>query len=55
MAAKPGKRWGGSIMMLQFTGGNKPGKYRPTIALLKDPKKPEMGDGSSYTYTIVVK
>ena len=51
---KPGKRWGGAIMQLQFTAGDKPGKYRPTLALLRDPKDPSRGNGSEYTYTIVV-
>jgi hypothetical protein len=54
MAPKPGKRWGGSMLMLQFTGGSKPGKYRPTVALMKDPSNPSAGDGSSFTYTIEV-
>lgn len=54
VAAKPGQRWGGAIMMLQFTAGNKAGKYRPTLALLSDPDDLSSGDGSSYTYTIVV-
>jgi hypothetical protein len=52
---KFGKIFGGSIMLMQFTAGNKPGLYRPTLALLKDPKDIASGDGSSYTYTIVVK
>ncbi|MCP5073163.1 MAG: hypothetical protein GY947_07690 [Rhodobacteraceae bacterium] len=55
MAPKPGKRWGGSMLLLQFTGGDKPGRYRPTVALLKDPSDPASGDGSSFTYTIEVK
>jgi len=54
MIPKPGKRWGGSMLMLQFTGGSKPGKYRPTVALMKDPSDPSAGDGSSFTYTIQV-
>ncbi|MEE8286951.1 MAG: hypothetical protein V3R72_09675 [Gammaproteobacteria bacterium] len=54
VAPKPGKRWGGAIMKLAFTAGNKPGLYRPTLALLKDPRNPAGGDGSKYTYTIVV-
>lgn len=54
MAEKPGKRWGGAMMILQFTAGSLPGKYRPTLALLKDPANPDAGDGSAYTYTIVV-
>lgn len=51
---KPGTRWGGSMMQLQFTAGSLAGKYRPTIALLADPSDQSSGDGSSYTYTIVV-
>ena len=54
MAPKPGKRWGGSMMLLQFTAGSMPGKYRPTLALLRDPGNTDSGDGSMYTYTIVV-
>ncbi len=52
---KFGKIFGGSVMLMQFTAGDKPGLYRPTLALLKDPKDIASGDGSSYTYTIVVK
>ncbi|MCP5087632.1 MAG: hypothetical protein GY952_12610 [Rhodobacteraceae bacterium] len=55
MAPKPGKRWGGSMLMLQFTGGDKPGKYRPTVALLKNSSDLASADGASYTYTIEVK
>ena len=54
VAAKPGKRWGRAIMMLQFAAGDKAGKYRPTLALLRDPGDLSSGDGSLYTYTIVV-
>jgi hypothetical protein len=54
VVGKPGLRWGGAMMQLQFTAGDKPGKYRPTLALLKDPAALESGDGSSFTYTIVV-
>lgn len=54
MAPKPGKRWGGSMLMLQFTGGDKPGKYRPTVAFLTEPGNLESPDASSFTYTIVV-
>ncbi len=54
LVAKAGKRWGGAMMRLQFTAGSKPGKYRPTLALLRDPNDLASGDGSSYTYTIVV-
>lgn len=51
---KPGKRWGGAMMQLQFTAGSLAGKYQPTVALLADPNDQNSGDGSSYTYTIVV-
>jgi len=54
VAPKPGTRWGGAMMQLQFTAGSLPGKYRPTLALLKDPANPDAGDGSAYSYTIVV-
>lgn len=53
--AKFGKIFGGSVMLVQFTAGDKPGLYRPTLALLADPDDLSSGDGSSYTYTIVVK
>ena len=51
---KPGKRFGGAIMTLEFTAGNKPGFYRPTLALLADPNDLSSGDGSTYAYTIIV-
>ena len=54
LVPKAGKRWGGAVMRLQFTAGSKPGNYRPTLALLREPGKLSSGDGSSYTYTIVV-
>jgi hypothetical protein len=54
VAPKAGQRWGGAIMQLQFTAGSKAGKYRPTLALLRDPGDVSSGDGSAYTYTIVV-
>lgn len=54
VAAKPGKRWGGSMLQLQYKAGSAPGVYRTTLALLKDPADPAQGDGSAYTYTIVV-
>ena len=53
MAPKPGERWGGAMLLLQFTAGDKAGKYRPTVALLERPGDPTSPDGSSYTYTIV--
>ncbi len=52
---KFGKVFGGAIGLLQFTAGDKPGLYRPTLALLSDPSNQSSPDGSSYTYTIVVK
>lgn len=54
LVPKAGKRWGGALMLLQFTAGSLAGKYRPTLALLRDPEDLGSGDGSSYTYTIVV-
>jgi hypothetical protein len=54
LVPKAGARWGGAIMQLQFTAGNKAGKYRPTLALLRAAGDLASGDGSSYTYTIVV-
>ncbi len=55
MAPKPGKRWGGSMMLLSFKAGNKPGKYRATTTLLKKAGDMMSGEGASYTYTIVAK
>jgi hypothetical protein len=52
--AKFGDIFGGAVMLLQFTAGDKIGKYRPTLALLSDPADISSGDGSSYTFTIVV-
>ncbi len=52
--AKFGKIFGGAIALLQFTAGDKPGLYRPTLALLKDLDDLKSGDGASYTFTIVV-
>jgi len=51
---KFGKIFGGAVMLLQFTAGDKPGLYRPTLALLEDPGNLASGDGSTYSYTIVV-
>jgi hypothetical protein len=53
-AKGPGKAFGGAIMLLEFNAGDKPGLYRPTLALLKDPGDQTGGDGSQYTYTIIV-
>ncbi len=55
MAAKPGKRWGGSMMLLSFKAGNKAGKYRATVSLLNQAGDMSSGNGSSYTYTIIAK
>lgn len=54
VAEKPGMRWGGAMMQLRFTAGSLPGQYRPTLALMKNPDDPAAGDGSAYTYTIIV-
>ena len=54
IAPRPGKRFGGAVMTLEFTAGNKPGLYRPTLALLVDPNNLSSGDGSTYAYTIIV-
>jgi hypothetical protein len=48
-AAKPGKRWGGLMLQLQFTAGSAAGKYTPTVALLTNPDDFGAGDGPSYT------
>ena len=53
--AKFGKLFGGAVGLLQFTVGDKPGLYKPTLALLSNPDDLAGGDGSSYTFTIVAK
>ena len=55
MAPKPGKRWGGSMLMLGFKAGNVAGKYRATVSLLNKPGDLSSGDGSSFTYTVIAK
>lgn len=55
IAPKPGKRWGGSMLQATFAAGDKPGKYRVTLTLLKVPGDISSGDGASYTYTIIAK
>jgi len=55
MAPKPGKRWGGSMMMLSFKAGSAVGKYSTTVSLLNEPGDMSSGDGSSYTYTVIAK
>lgn len=51
----PGTAVGGAVMLLEFVAGDKPGLYRPTLALLRDLDDLSSEDGSSYTYTMVVK
>ncbi len=53
--ARFGKFFQGAVGLLQFTAGDKPGKYRPTVALLREPGNLASGDGASYTFTIVAK
>ena len=53
VAEKPGKRWGGSMLMLSFTTGSVAGQYNPTVTLLADPSDITSGDGSYYTYTVI--
>jgi hypothetical protein len=53
-ARGPGGALGGAVMLLEFTAGDKLGLYRPTLALLNDADDQTSGDGSRYTYTIVV-
>ena len=53
IVAKPGTRWGGSMLMLSFTTGDKAGQYNPTLTLLADPADINSGDGASYTYTVI--
>lgn len=50
-----GPIFGGAVGLLQFTAGNMPGIYHPTVALLADPSEPSAGISSSYTYTVRVK
>ncbi|MCP4386274.1 MAG: hypothetical protein GY798_33510 [Hyphomicrobiales bacterium] len=52
---RPGTAMGGAIMLLEFVGGDTPGLYRPTLALLSNLDDPTSADGSTYTYAIVVK
>ncbi len=52
---KFGAIFGGSVALLEFTAGNKPGLYRPTFALLSDPDDPASPDGARVTYTIRVR
>jgi hypothetical protein len=52
--AKFGPIFGGAVGLLQFTAGDKPGLYQPTLALLADPTDIASDDGSQYTFTIRV-
>jgi hypothetical protein len=54
LAPELGATFGGAILQLQFTAGDKSGKYRPTLVLLRDRADLSGGDGSQHTYTIVV-
>lgn len=51
IAPKPGKRWGGSMLQLAFTTGDKAGQYRPTVTLLADSMS--HADGAAFTYTVI--
>ncbi len=53
--ARFGKFFQGAVGLLQFTAGDKPGLYRPTVALLREPGNLASGDGASYTFTIIAK
>ena len=53
IAAKAGKRWGGSMLQLAFTSGDKAGQYRPTVTLLADPADTASADGAAFTYTVI--
>jgi hypothetical protein len=53
--ARFGKFFQGTIGLLQFTAGDKPGKYRPTVALLREPGNLASGDGASYTFTVIAR
>ncbi len=54
LSPKRGKRFGGAIMQVQFQAGAQKGRHRPTIALLNDAANPASGDGTFYTYTVIV-
>lgn len=42
----PGTAMGGAVMLLEFTAGEQPGLYRPTLALLGDLDDMNSPDGS---------
>lgn len=52
---RAGAKLGGSIMLLEFVAGDKKGVYRSTFTLLADPNDAASPDGSSYSYSVVVK
>lgn len=54
LSAKRGKRFGGAIMQVQFQAGVQKGTHRPTFALLNDASDLNSGDGTFYTYTVIV-
>lgn len=54
LSPKRGKRFGGAIMQVQFQAGAQKGAHRPTFALLNDPANLASGDGTFYTYTVIV-
>ena len=54
LSPKRGKRFGGAIMQVQLQAGVQKGTLRPTFALLNDPDDLNSGDGTSYTYTVIV-
>ncbi|MDA7948894.1 MAG: hypothetical protein MPJ78_15635 [Hyphomicrobiaceae bacterium] len=51
---KAGTKLGGSILLVEYVGGDKKGVYEPTFALLSDPDDITSPDGSTYTYSVVV-
>jgi hypothetical protein len=54
LSPKRGKRFGGAIMQVQLQAGTQKGTLRPTFALLNDPDNLASGDGTFYTYTVIV-
>ena len=54
LSKKRCKRFGGALMQVQFLAGMQTGKHRPSFTLLKDPNDIASGDGSAYTYTVIV-
>ena len=52
---RAGQKLGGAVMLLEFIAGDKKGVYRSTFTLLADPDDASSPDGSSYSYSVVVK